>query len=69
MVPVTEALSFLSLWIGDDGLRKLWDLCCRDYTSIVFGPEFTIYSVNYLYFCPPIIFAVWNETVRFCIYI
>ena len=27
MVPVMEALSFLSLWIGGDGLRKLWDLC------------------------------------------
>ena len=26
-VQVTEAQSFLSLWIEDDGLRKLWDLC------------------------------------------
>ena len=40
---------------GDDGLRRQWDLCCRDYTSIVFGPEFTIYSVKHLHFCPPII--------------
>lgn len=26
-VPVTEALSSLSLLIGSDGLRRQWDLC------------------------------------------